>query len=241
MSISIAPSNGIEFTDVPPAMMPTLNVVFGVRRNLDVGDPRDRAAQRVDRIRHAERAVAVTARALVRDLVAIAADRAARDAESRAVDRDEVVDLALELVREEVPRAAQVAGPFLADVGDEVDRAVRLELAFSNARATASTTASPRQSSPMPGRRDVSPCRLTLTSVPSGNTVSRWPSISTVGPSPVPRRSAITLPTRSMRTFVRPSASRRRLYSAPRAASLNGGAGISQIDRCCEASRRCPP
>ena len=29
MSTSIQPSNGIEFTDVPPPTRPTLNVVFG--------------------------------------------------------------------------------------------------------------------------------------------------------------------------------------------------------------------
>ena len=30
MSTSMLPSNGIEFTDVPPEITPTLNVVFGV-------------------------------------------------------------------------------------------------------------------------------------------------------------------------------------------------------------------
>ena len=30
MSTSIEPSNGIEFTDVPPEITPTLNVVFGL-------------------------------------------------------------------------------------------------------------------------------------------------------------------------------------------------------------------
>jgi len=30
MSTSMTPSPEIEFTDVPPWMMPTLNVVFGV-------------------------------------------------------------------------------------------------------------------------------------------------------------------------------------------------------------------
>src|SRR5512138_262262 len=103
-----------------------------------------------------------------------------------------------------------------------------------NARATASTTASPRQSSPMPGARISVPSRFTFTSVPSGKTVSRCPASITVGPRPVPFRSAMTLPIESIRT-VSPSPSSRRLYSVPRAVSLNGGAGISQID-CCWSS-----
>ncbi len=46
-------------------------------------------------------------------------------------------------------------------------------LAWFIACTTASSTASPRQSSPMPGPRSMVPSRFTRTSVPSGNTVSR--------------------------------------------------------------------
>jgi hypothetical protein len=115
MSTSIDASNGIEFTDVPPRTMPTL----------EVGDRGDRPAQRVRRVRIAECAVAVPAAALVRHAVAVAADGAAGDPVAGAVHRDEVVDLPGELLLEQVARAAQVARPFLADVADEDDRARR--------------------------------------------------------------------------------------------------------------------
>ena len=87
----------------------------------------------------------------------------------------------------------------------------------------------------MPGAVITVPSRFTATSVPSGNTVSRWAETTTVGPCPVPGRSAITFPSASMRTFTSPSASSRRLYSAARAASLNGGAGTSQMEACCSS------
>ena len=45
--------------------------------------------------------------------------------------------------------------------------------AWFKARMTASTTARPRQSSPMPGPFKIDPSRVTRTSVSSGNTVSR--------------------------------------------------------------------
>ena len=64
--MSIDASNEMEFTDVPPSMMPTLNVVFGLVGTWMSAIVRDRAAERVDRVRHAERAVAVAARSLVR-------------------------------------------------------------------------------------------------------------------------------------------------------------------------------
>src|SRR4051794_8009818 len=74
----------------------------------------------MDGVRNAERAVTVAARPLVRDLVPVAAHRAAGDAKPRAVHGDEVVDLALQLLVEEMPRAAQVARALLTDVADEV-------------------------------------------------------------------------------------------------------------------------
>src|SRR5690242_9262244 len=48
--------------------------------------------------------------------------------EPRAVDRDEVVDLPLEGVREQVARAAQVSLAFLPDVADEIHGAERLHI-----------------------------------------------------------------------------------------------------------------
>ena len=230
MSISSDPLGEMVLTDVPPSMIPTLNVALGDVGTWMSADRRDRAAERVDGVRHAERAVAVTAGPLVRDAIPVAADGAARDAEPGAVDGDEVVDLALVLAREQVAHAAQVAGPFFADVADEEDRAGRGDLLHSGTRARRRAPRRGRGSRRRcRGRPCFVPSRFTFTSVPSGNTVSRWPAIMTVGPVPVPRRSAITLPMESMRTF-RPSASSRRLYSAARTASLNGGAGISQMD-----------
>jgi len=100
---------------------------------------------------------------------------------------------------------------------------------------TASSTASPRQSSPMPGPLMRVPSTFTLTSVPSGNTVSRWPESTTTGPVSRPGRVAITLPSASMRTSRSPSARKRRCSSSARRCSLNGGAGISQMVRCCSS------
>src|SRR5689334_20935713 len=50
------------------------------------------------------------------------------EVETSAVDRDEIVDLALERVAEEVARAAEIPLSFLADVPDEVDRPERLHV-----------------------------------------------------------------------------------------------------------------
>ena len=77
--------------------------------------------------------------------------------------------------------------------------------------------------------------RVTFTFVPSGNTVSRCAETTTLGPVATPGRSPITLPVASMRTLTMPSDSSRRLNSAARSASLNGGAAISQIDACCSS------
>src|SRR5688500_9223908 len=107
--------------------------------------------------------------------------------------------------------------------------------AVSIARATASSTARPRQSSPMPGPWYTPFSRRTRTSVPSGNTVSRCAESITLGPLPVPGRSPMTFPSSSTRTLRSPSDSKRRRSSAARTASLNGGAGISQMEVCCSS------
>ena len=75
MSTSIQASNGMELTDVPPPMRPTLKVVLGSRGTSKFGIVGDGAAERVDRVGHPERAEAVAARALERDAIAQAADR----------------------------------------------------------------------------------------------------------------------------------------------------------------------
>ena len=49
MSTSAQASKGMELTDVPPPIRPTLNVVFGSLRDLELGDHRDGAAEGVDR------------------------------------------------------------------------------------------------------------------------------------------------------------------------------------------------
>jgi hypothetical protein len=67
--------------------------------------------------------------------------------------------------------------------------------------------ASERVSSPMPGADSLVPSRLTLVSVPSGKTVSRWAAMTTNGPLPlvaVPARTPITLPSASIETSDRP-------------------------------------
>ena len=128
MSSSIQPSNGIEFTDVPPPIRPTLNVVFGcfgtwsswifamARPIAPIG------------LAHAERAEAVAAGALERHAIAMAADRDVGDVHAGAVDRHEAIDLILQRDVEQRLHAAQIAEPFFADVGDEGDRARRLDV-----------------------------------------------------------------------------------------------------------------
>ena len=75
---------------------------------------------------------------------------------------------------EEVLHAAQIAESLLADVADEGDAAGRLHVRRRSAPAPPrAARRAPRQSSPMPGPRMTVPSRVTLTSVPSGNTVSR--------------------------------------------------------------------
>ena len=128
MSISNHASNGIAFTDVPPPMRPTLNVVFGFSGTSNceiVATARPSACIGFD---NAERAVAVPARPLERDAIAQAADRDVRDAEAGAVDRDEAIDLPLHAFVEEILHAAQIAEAFFADRADKRDRARRLDL-----------------------------------------------------------------------------------------------------------------
>ena len=96
MSTSIQPSNGIEFTDVPPPMRPTLNVVFGCFGTCSLLDLGDRASHRAHRVGHAERAEAVAAGPLERDAVAMAADRDVGHVHAGAVDRHEAIDLILQ-------------------------------------------------------------------------------------------------------------------------------------------------
>jgi hypothetical protein len=52
-----------------------------------------------------------------------------RDAEARAVDRHEAIDLALQAFVEEELHAAQIAEPFFADIAHEGDAAWRLHVA----------------------------------------------------------------------------------------------------------------
>src|SRR5262245_46825512 len=82
----------------------------------------------MNRVRHPERAVAMAARSLIGHAISIAADRATGNAETCAVHRDEVVDLALVLAREQMPDATEIPWPFLADIADEDHRASRLDL-----------------------------------------------------------------------------------------------------------------
>ena len=74
MSTSIQLSNGIEFTDVPPPITPTLKVVFGDAGTWMLRELLHRVAHRERRTDEAERAVAVAARALERHAIPLAAD-----------------------------------------------------------------------------------------------------------------------------------------------------------------------
>ena len=88
--------------------------------------------------------------------------------------------------------------------------------------------ASARVSSPIPGAASRVPVRFTLTLVPSGKTVSRCESTASIEvPAPVPFHTPITLPSGSRSTSVSPARRSIFRYAAPRASSLNGGAGIS--------------
>ena len=79
----------------------------------------------------------------------------------------------------------------------------------ASALAIATMTASPRASSPMPGPFSTVPVRVTRTSVPSGNTVSRCALMTTCGRAARPRRTPSTLPMASRRTSLRPAATKR--------------------------------
>jgi hypothetical protein len=68
--------------------------------------------------------------------------------------------------------------------------------------------------------------RFTVTSVPTGKTVSRWAANTNVGPPPVPRRRIVTLPMLSV-VVVKPSFSNSACTSAARARSWPDGAGTS--------------
>src|SRR6266545_7112531 len=83
----------------------------------------------MDRVRDAERAVAVSARPFVGDSVSKAADADVRDAHPGAVDRDEPVDAALELLIKEVLHTPQIPQALFPNRRDERDGAVRLSAA----------------------------------------------------------------------------------------------------------------
>src|SRR5687768_11088972 len=82
----------------------------------------------MDRVGNAERAVAVATGSLVGDAISVAADCTVGRTETCTIDRDEVVDLALQLGREQVSDTPQIARAFLADVADEVNRAGVLDV-----------------------------------------------------------------------------------------------------------------
>ena len=97
--------------------------VGGLRagRHRDAAEPGDRVRHGEHRVDQAERAVAVAAGSLEGDAIALRADAADGDVvHVRAVHRDEGADAVLvRALLEQVPHAAQIARPFLADIGDE--------------------------------------------------------------------------------------------------------------------------
>ena len=109
--------------------------------------------------------------------------------------------------------------------------------ASSMARSVVSTTMSPRVSSPMPGAKSVSPTWRTVTSVPSGKTVSMWPVQGHGAPAPPSLAGAPrTLPTSSVHTESAPASRSSSEKRAARASSPKGGEGI-----CVSSSRRSMP
>ncbi len=105
--------------------------------------------------------------------------------------------------------------------------AVVCKSASFRTRSSASTAVKPRVSSPIPGAKSVSPLCRTVTSVPSGKTVSRCPATATTSPEPVPRLSASTLPSASVHAESTPRSSSISRNRSARWSSLNGGAAIS--------------
>ena len=103
-------------------------------------------------------------------------------------------------------------------------------------------TASPRQSSPIPGPRSTAPSRVTRTSISSGNTVSRCADKTTRGRAAAPGRSPRTLPALSTRTLRRPSCWNVCRSTSPRAVSLNGGRGnLAEADLILDRPRLARP
>ena len=90
-------------------------------------DLRDGPPHGLDRVRGAERRVAVPAGPLERHAVAAAAHGRVDQEQPGAVDRDEPVDPPLHRVAEELLHPAQVAEPLLADVRHEGHGAIRLD------------------------------------------------------------------------------------------------------------------
>ena len=89
------------------------------------------------------------------------------------------------LVIERLARGERVA--YLSDAGTPA-------VSDPGAALVAAVRAAGHACVPIPGASRRVPSRRTLTSVPSGNTVSRWASTASIGPPPVPRRTPITFP-----------------------------------------------
>ena len=210
----------MAFTDVPPPTRPTLNVVFGLRRDFERVDLRDRAAHRLNRVGHAERAIAVAARSLERHLVPIAAHADVGDAQARAVHRDELIDLSLETLVEQLLHAAQVAEALLADVRDKGDRARRLDVGLVQRADHAEHHGQPAAIVADAGPfQDVAVARDFDVRAFGEDGVEVRARRPDCGRAALPGRTPITLPARSMRTSFSPSSSNRRFSSLPRASS----------------------
>jgi biotin carboxylase len=80
----------------------------------------------------------------------------------------------------------------------------------------------------IPGAFSTLPSCFTVTSVPSGKTVSRCAATTRCGCADLPGRSPSTLPAGSIRTFCKPASRKRCANSSPRFVSIKEGAGISQ-------------
>ena len=229
MSTSIQASNAMAFTDVPPPTRPTLNVVFGFGRDLEVGHSGNRASQCVNRVGNAERAVAVAARPLERHPVPMASDGDVRNPEAGPVHGDEPVNLTFQRLVEQGLHAAQVAEPFLPHRADKRNRARRGHVGLVH---RANHGEQHRQAAAVVADagslEDVSLARDPDVGVLGKDRVEmRGEARGAAGPPGRAARRARCPRGRDARSSIRPRETRPHMRWRA-AASLNGGAGISQ-------------
>ena len=117
----------MALTEVPPTTVPTVKVVLGSDRRLQIGDFCNGAAHGVNRARQSELLEGVGVGTPEDHLEAVASRRLIDDAaDTQSVDRDEAVNVGV--IAEQRLDAAEVAEFFLADRADEHQVAHRRDL-----------------------------------------------------------------------------------------------------------------